>query len=143
MADIFSKKKRSEIMSKIRSSSELERAFIKLIARTVRGTGYKYRRNYKSVIGHPDMAFPANKVAIFIDGDFWHGYNFDARKSKLPKKYWIPKIERNIRRDKEVNKQLKKSGWRVIRIWEHQVKKNPDKVATKVLKKLNSCLINV
>ena len=76
------------------------------------------------------------KVAVFLDGDFWHGYNLKKLGKKVPKKYWLPKIERNIRRDKQISVQLRKSGWKVLRFWEHQIKKNPQKAIEKIEKVL-------
>lgn len=125
MADVFSKKKRSEIMSKIRSkNTKVELIFRKALSSVVYPEGFRYRLHYKKIVGSPDIVFIKQKIAIFIDGDFWHGRGFDRKKSKLPKKYWIPKIEENIRRDRRVNRRLKKEGWKVIRIWESDVRKN-------------------
>jgi len=79
-----------------------------------------------------DIALPKKKIAVFIDGDFWHGYNFSERKKRLPKKYWIKKIEDNIARDKKNRAKLKREGWKVLRIWEHEIKKNPEKTSKKI-----------
>jgi len=86
--------------------------------------GYRYRINVKKIPGKPDLVFKNKKVAVFIDGDFWHGYNWENRKNKIKanRGYWIPKIERNIQRDREVTAKLKSLGWQVIRLWEHEVK---------------------
>lgn len=131
MADVFTKEKRSEIMSKIRSESELERYFRRLLSQEVYPLGYRYRKNYKKVPGRPDVAFVSRKIAIFIDGDFWHGYRYDKEKSKLPK-FWRDKIERNVQRDQKNRRLLKKMGWSYIRFWENEVKKNPDKCILKI-----------
>ena len=120
--DVFSKKKRSEIMSRIRSKNTLlERE----IFSSLRKRRIYFRKHYDKVPGNPDMALPRRKMAVFIDGDFWHGYKFRKQQQRLPKKYWIAKINMNILRDKEVNRKLRKEGWRILRIWEHDVKKNP------------------
>lgn len=124
MADIFTKEKRSEIMSKIRSESELERYFRRLLSKEIYPLGYRYRKNYKKVPGRPDIAFVSRKIAVFIDGDFWHGYRYDKKKSKLPK-FWRDKIERNIKRDQRNRRLLKKLGWTYIRFWEHEVRNEP------------------
>ncbi len=131
--DVFSKKKRSEIMSKIRGKNTgiENEIFAELRKRKI-----YFQRHYNKAPGNPDIAFPRKKVAVFIDGDFWHGYLFDERKTALPKTYWIPKIERNIERDREVNKQLKRQDWKVVRIWEHDVKKDVDKCVAKILKSI-------
>jgi DNA mismatch endonuclease, patch repair protein len=128
MADVFTKKKRSEVMSKIRSKdTKVEKDFLKILSKELYPKGYRYRKNYKKLPGSPDIVFVKYKLAIFIDGDFWHGYNFKKRRRKLPLKYWVPKIEKNMKRDKENTKKLKKLGWKVIRIWEHEVQKKSSK----------------
>lgn len=123
-------------MSKIRSESELERQFRKILSREIYPLGYRFRKNYKGVPGQPDVAFVLRKIAIFIDGDFWHGYRYDKEKSKLPK-FWRDKIERNIKRDQRNRRLLKKQGWTYLRFWEHEVKKNPEKCILKIKLLLN------
>ena len=88
----------------------------------------------KSVYGHPDIAFIGKKVAIFCDSEFWHGYNWDERKNdfKSRREFWIPKIERNISRDIEVNKVLNDQGWTVLRFWGKQIKDNPEECADRI-----------
>ncbi len=88
--------------------------------------GLRYRKNVKSVFGHPDIAFIGKKVAIFVDSEFWHGFDWENRKNdfKSHQDFWIPKIERNIRRDAEVNEKLRSDGWSVIRFWGKDIKKN-------------------
>lgn len=80
---------------------------------------------------------PRKKKAIFIDGDFWHGYSFAELKKRLPKKYWFKKIENNINRDNN-NLQLRENGWEVLRIWEHNINKNTDKEIEKIIDFLKS-----
>ena len=129
MPDIFTKEKRSEVMSLIKSrNTKPEIAFRKLVSSYFYPLGYRYRINYKRAFGKPDVVFVSLRLAIFIDGSFWHGFDFENRKHKLPKVYWLEKIQKNIERDKKVNKNLKKAGWKVIRIWEHELKKRPEKV---------------
>ena len=102
---------------------------IELIMRKALWTkGYRYRKNVKTVFGHPDIAFIGKKVAVFVDSEFWHGYDWDNRKAdfKTNQAFWIPKIERNIERDKEVNEKLKSEGWTVIRFWGKDIKKNTE-----------------
>lgn len=88
--------------------------------------GLRYRKNVKSVIGKPDIAFIGRKVAVFCDSEFWHGYNWKERKSdfKSNQDFWIPKIERNMLRDIEVTKKLEADGWTVLRFWGNDIKKN-------------------
>lgn len=88
--------------------------------------GLRYRKNVKSVYGHPDIAFIGKKVAVFVDSEFWHGFDWENRKKdfKSHQEFWIPKIERNIQRDIEVNEKLKSEGWAVIRFWGKEIKSN-------------------
>jgi DNA mismatch endonuclease Vsr len=96
--------------------------------------GLRYRKNNKTVFGKPDFTFKKYKIAIFCDSEFWHGKNWKRTKKNIKsnKKYWHKKIERNIQRDKQVNKELRKQGWKVIRFWEKQIKNNPEKCAMKI-----------
>ena len=81
--------------------------------------GHRYRKNDKRIFGKPDLTFKKIKIAIFVDGEFWHGKNWKVRKHdhKTNKKYWLNKIESNITRDKIVNRALIKNGWEVLRFW--------------------------
>ncbi len=83
-----------------------------------------FQKHYKRAFGNPDIAIPRKKKAVFIDGDFWHGWKFSTIKARLPQTYWVEKIETNIKRDRRNRLKLKKDGWEVLRIWEHQLKKN-------------------
>ena len=80
--------------------------------------------NDKGVFGTPDFAFEEKKIAIFLDGCFWHGCPKCYRRPKSSQKYWDAKVKRNIKHDNEVNRKLRKSGWAVVRIWEHVLKKS-------------------
>ncbi len=112
--DVFTKKKRSEIMSKIRSKNTRP----ELIAfKELRKRKIYFQKHYKKAPGTPDIALPRKKIAIFIDGDFWHGRNFAKEKNRLPKKYWREKIEGNIARDKRNRAKLRREGWKVLRVW--------------------------
>lgn len=88
--------------------------------------GIRYRKNYKGLIGKPDIVITKYRIAVFCDSDFWHGYDWDNRKSRIKsnQEYWIPKIERNMNRDKEVTTTLVEQGWIVLRFWEHSIRKN-------------------
>ena len=116
-------------MSKIRhKNTSLEVSFRKLLWENDFG---RYRIHYK-LPGKPDIVYVSKKIIIFLDGDFWHGYNWKKLGKIPPKKYWQKKIQKNIDRAKKYNKQLKKDGWIVLRFWEHNVKKNPKKCIKKV-----------
>jgi DNA mismatch endonuclease (patch repair protein) len=88
--------------------------------------GYRYRKNYAKVFGKPDIVFTKERIAIFCDSEFWHGYDWENRKSdfKSRQDFWIPKIERNMERDREVNAQLESEGYIVLRYWGKQIKKD-------------------
>ena len=98
------------------------------LRRALWAKGIRYRKNVKSIFGHPDLAFLRKKVAVFCDSEFWHGYDWEHRKSNIKSKqdFWIPKIERNIERDKEVNNKLQSEGWTVLRFWGQDIKKRTD-----------------
>jgi DNA mismatch endonuclease (patch repair protein) len=85
--------------------------------------GYRFRKHLKSLPGKPDIVFTRQKVAIFVDGDFWHGYHFNKWRDKMGP-YWQNKIEGNIARDKKNFSTLRRRGWIVVRLWGHQVKKD-------------------
>ena len=119
MADIFTPEKRSWVMSRIRSKdTKIE----KKTASMLRKNKIRYRR-FPKVFGRPDFVVE-KKVIVFCDGDFWHGYQYDKKK-KPPKKFWRDKIERNMERDRKVSRTLRRDGWSVIRIWEHDIEKRP------------------
>ena len=102
-------------------------------------SGYRYRIDYKKLIGKPDIALKKYKTVIFIDGEYWHGHNWEERREKIKtnREFWIPKIERNMQRDQEVNQALKEKGYTVFRFWETEVKKNLDDCLEEVLTHLN------
>ena len=118
--DVFTKEKRSEIMSAIRSKdSKFEQSFLKWFSETVRDP---IRLHPKDVMGCPDVVLKNKKIIFFLDSCFWHGCKIHCRVPKSNQEYWSQKIKRNRSRDKLVNACLKKQGWKVIRIWEHSWK---------------------
>lgn len=88
--------------------------------------GIRYRKNVKTVYGHPDIAFLGKKIAVFCDSEFWHGYDWENSKKKIKTRteFWIPKIERNMQRDLQVNQRLQQEGWVVLRFWGKEIKKD-------------------
>ena len=117
-------------MSNIRSKNT--KAEI-LVFRELRRRGVYFQKHYKKAKGNPDIALPRKKKAVFIDGDFWHGRNFKKTKDRLPKKYWRAKIEGNIKRDRKNRTKLRKEGWQVLRIWEHEVIKKFNSTIDKII----------
>jgi len=99
----------------------LERA----IQRELRRRGLRFRKHVKSLPGSPDIVFAREKVAIFIDGDFWHGWRLPAWEHKLSP-FWREKLRANRKRDRRNFQKLRALGWRVIRIWQHQIKRDPE-----------------
>lgn len=94
----------------------------------------RYKKHYETY-GKPDIAFPRKKIAVFIDGEFWHGRKFREEKDTY-REFWVKKIESNMKRDRKNRKILKKEGWKVIRIWDKELKKNPEKETAKIIRAL-------
>ena len=121
--DNVTKEIRSKTMSAIKSKrTKLEDK----ISKKLWNHGYRFRRNDKSLYGNPDISIKKYKVVIFIDSCFWHGCEYDCRIPKSNVDYWINKIERNKERDRQVTEYYKKKRWFILRIWEHQIKKDID-----------------
>lgn len=110
-----------------------------ILSKALYSKGHRYRKNDKSVFGKPDLTFKKVKLAIFVDSEFWHGKNWTKRKldHKTNKEFWHNKIERNIQRDKEVNRVLKKSGWTVLRFWGLEIEKRLDFCTFKIERAIN------
>ena len=97
-----------------------------LLRKELWSRGLRYRKNVTKVFGKPDIVFIGKKVAVFCDSEFWHGHDWENRKNdfKSNQEFWIPKIERNMERDREVNAELERQGWTVLRFWGKDIKKN-------------------
>ena len=135
--DRLTKEQRYKNMSANKGKgTKLELLFGKLLW----NAGVRYRKNDKTVFGKPDFVIRKMKIAIFCDGEFWHGRNWEERKNdhKSNCDFWYSKIERNIRRDKEVNEQLKAHGWTVFRFWETEITKESDKCLNRILNYMNA-----
>lgn len=120
-AGFYTTKQRSKTMSKIRGKNSVPEM---LLRRALWAKHIRFRIHRKDLPGRPDLVIDKYKLAIFVDGDFWHGYNWHLRKPKTNTNFWIPKIERNMQRDREVNMQLSEVGFTVMRFWEHEVEQN-------------------
>lgn len=120
--DTFTKEKRSKIMRAIKNKDTKEEV---RLAKALWKRGYRYRKHDRTVFGTPDLSFKKYKIAIFVDGEFFHGKDWENVKKRLDsnKDYWIKKIERNQERDLEVNSNLTSKGWIVLRFWSKDVQK--------------------
>ncbi len=131
MADMFTKEERSWIMSRIRGTNTK----IDLKMRDwLDALGYDYKM-YPKMYGNPDFVLKKQKIAIFCDGDFWHGYNY-AKKKRTAKKFWKEKIECNMARDKKITRKLRRDGYSVLRFWEHDIEKRMDMCINKIIGKV-------
>ena len=123
-------------MSKVCSTgSRIE----KLLGKSLWAVGFRYRKNYNKLFGKPDFVLPKYRLAIFCDSSFWHGYKGMATSRhnfRSNKKFWKEKISRNIQRDKEVNRLLKREGWKVIRFWDFQIENSVELCVKKILGKI-------
>ncbi len=122
----MSKKTKEQISFNMRQVKNKDSDIEIMLRKELWSRGLRYQKNVNGIIGKPDIVFKGKKVAIFCDSEFWHGYDWENRKKdfKSNKEFWITKIERNIERDEEVNAQLKKLGWKVLRFWGRDIKKN-------------------
>lgn len=128
MADIFTPKKRSQIMSRIRhKDTKIE---VKMTS-MMEEAGIDFRR-HPDMYGHPDFLV-GRRTAVFCDGDFWHGYGYDVKK-KPRKMFWRDKIERNIERDRKVTRKLRRDGYSVVRLWEHDIEKRPSVCLNRIIR---------
>ena len=127
----YTTKKRSKIMGKIRSKNTRPEL---LFRKALWKKNVRYRIDNKKLPGKPDVSIKKYKLAIFIDGEFWHGYDWDKRKLEIKSNrlFWIPKIERNMQRDRQVNQILSEMGYTVFRFWSNEI-----------LKDLNTCINDV
>jgi len=133
----FTSAQRSEHMKKIRSKDTKPEV---LFRKSLWNKGIRYRKNVKKLSGCPDIVIQKYKTVIFIDGEFWHGYNWEEKREKIKsnRNFWIPKIERNMERDQENNKSLSEMGYTVFRFWEHEIKKDLESCLNKVIVYISS-----
>lgn len=129
----------SEAASRVKSANRRQDTLHEvLLRRHLWRLGLRFRKNVTTLPGKPDIVFPSVKVAVFCDGDFWHGRDWESRQEKLRRgtnaSYWLAKIGSNIERDARNTALLKKAGWSVIRLWETDVKRDPLTAATKIKK---------
>lgn len=136
MPDVFTKTKRSQIMSRIRGrgNKETELALIRVL-RAHRITGW---RRHQAIFGKPDFVFREVRVALFVDGCFWHGCPRCYTRPESNRLFWDAKRTGNRARDRLVGRELRRLGWRVLRIWEHDLRKHPGRVIARILRALAS-----
>lgn len=130
MPDKFPKEVRSRIMAAIRSKNT---GIECLVFRALRRAGLHFQRHYKKAAGSPDIALPKRRRAVFLDGSFWHGYRYPSWRHKLPSAFWREKIERNRARDRRNFAKLRRQGWRVLRVWEHELERHPEQTLERIL----------
>lgn len=129
MTDVLTPEQRKKNMSRIRGKNTAPELVIRkmLFARNIRG----YRIHY-SLPGKPDIVFIKKKIAIFIDGCFWHKCPIDFKEPETRKEFWMEKINSNIERDIKNTRKLQEDGWTVLRFWEHDVRKDPEQIVIKI-----------
>lgn len=129
MADMMTPEQRRKNMQAIKSISKLE----SIVTKELWNKGYRFRRNTKDLFGKPDISIKKYKIVIFIDSCFWHQCPMHGNMPKTNVEYWKTKLERNIKRDQEVNEYYIKKNWHIKRIWEHEVKKDLKKVVNELI----------
>lgn len=131
----YTTKPRSKNMGKIKSKNTQPELKLRKVLWSL---GYRYRINVKQLPGSPDIVFNRQKLALFIDGEFWHGYQWLEKKEQLKtnRGFWIPKIERNMQRDWENNKTLIETGYTVMRFWQHEIQNEFSNCLTQIIKYL-------
>lgn len=136
MADVFTQKKRSEVMSRIKGRGNKETE--ETLASMFRSKHISGWTRHADVEGKPDFSFRKQQVAIFVDGCFWHLCPWHSNYPKSNTTFWRKKLEGNKRRDRIVNSRLRRGGWHVLRIWQHQLERDPERVLARVTKALSA-----
>lgn len=138
MADNLTPEQRHKNMTHIKSTNtKIE----KDITKALWNLGYRFRKNVKGLPGKPDIAIKKYKIVIFLDSCFWHKCPEHFKKPKSNLEYWEPKIKRNVERDAEINRYYQNKNWHILRIWEHEVKKDFDNTLAKISKFIDSSIL--
>ena len=134
--DVHTPEQRSKNMRAIKATGTKDEI---RLAKSLWYSGYRYRKNDKTVFGKPDLVFKKHKVAIFVDSEFFHGKDWETEKFRIKsnQEFWHKKIGRNIERDKEVNKYLTNNGWKVLRFWSREVKNNLQECVDKIINEID------
>lgn len=137
MADDLTPEQRRRNMQAIHSK---DTTIELLLRKALWERGVRYRKNYKKLIGKPDIAITKYKIAVFCDSDYWHGSDWENRNQRIKsnRDYWVPKIERNMARDREVTEALQRDGWLVLRFWEWQIRKHLSECVESVLQAIET-----
>lgn len=130
MGDVLTKVQRSYNMSQIRGKNTGPEVKLRKL---LYEAGVRDYKTQGKLPGKPDVIFQEQKVAVFVDGCFWHKCPACFVEPETRKRFWLGKIDRNVKRDREVNNVLRKKGWKVVRFWEHDVKKRPTKVVHRII----------
>jgi len=130
MTDVLTPQQRTYNMSQIRGKNTTPEIKLRKLLFATGTRGYRIHHN---IPGKPDIVFVKKKIAIFIDGCFWHKCPVCFQEPETRNEFWMKKIQSNVDRDKKVNDLLKNEGWTVIRIWEHEIKKEPEKAVMKII----------
>ena len=133
--DKITSEKRSAVMSKIRSKgTRFEKDFTAELAKRVKD---KFETNVTSLRGKPDIVFRKRNICVFLDSNFWHGWQYPRWKHLLKNDFWRDKIEKNRKRDRDTTRYLKRNGWKVIRVWEHSIKSDFDACLCSIFSRLS------
>lgn len=132
--DVLSKEQRHKNMAHIRDKNTKPEVMLR---KALWRQGIRYRKNYKALPGNPDIAITKCRIAIFVDGDFWHAKGHQEHPGEQIRtniEFWRHKLKNNVERDRQVNEQLTEMGWLVLRFWESDIKKNLDQCVQRILK---------
>lgn len=121
--DVLTKEQRRKNMQAIRSKDTKDEV---LLAKALWQRGHRYRKNDKTVFGKPDLTFKRHRLAIFVDSEYFHGKDWETEKYRIKtnRDFWWAKVEGNMKRDKQVNQELVRTGWKVVRFWSKEIRKN-------------------
>ncbi|WLD24249.1 very short patch repair endonuclease [Flavobacterium dauae] len=133
--DVHTPEQRSKNMRAIKATGTKDEV---RLAKALWHSGYRYRKNDKTVFGKPDLVFKKHKVAVFVDSEFFHGKDWETEKFRIKsnQEFWHKKIVRNIERDKEVNEFLTYNGWKVLRFWSKEVKNNLQECVDRIINEI-------
>lgn len=139
-AGFYTTKQRSKTMSKIRGKNSIPEL---LLRKALWAKHIRFRIHRKDLPGKPDLVIEKYRLVIFVDGDFWHGYQWHISKPKTNQNFWLPKIERNMQRDRFVNECLAEMGYTVMRFWEHEVRTKLKACVNQVMLYIESAKVDV